>query len=169
MRQNLEKKIILFVCTGNTCRSVMAQALFQKIIEDSFSELKYLPDSAGIAANKGESASREAIFCMAGQGVDITSHQAKPVNENLLKESSLILTMTDQQLNYIIKEFPSAKNKTFLFKLFCHQKKFMKNDVIEDPFGQGLIFYQKICKTMKHDIRKLISHLREDCNYGQKK
>lgn len=165
MRKKLDKKNILFVCAGNTCRSVIAQALFQKLKEELCPELDYSADSAGIAVDHGISASNETIFCLAKQGIDVTTHQAKMVDARLLEKSSLILTMTNQQLNYLKDKFPHAKNKIFLFKPFSHQKKYMKNDEIEDPFGRGLSFYENICQYLKQDIKKLIFHLREDFKY----
>ena len=165
MRKKLDKKNILFVCAGNTCRSVIAQALFQKLKEELCPELDYSADSAGIAVDHGISASNETIFCLAKQGIDVTTHQAKMVDARLLEKSSLILTMTNQQLNYLKDKFPHAKNKIFLFKPFSHQKKYMRNDEIEDPFGRGLSFYEDICQCLKQDIKKLIFHLREDFKY----
>jgi protein-tyrosine-phosphatase len=158
----LDKKHILFVCAGNTCRSVIAQALFQKLKEELFPELNYFADSAGISANEGVPPSSQAIFCLAKQGIDVTTHRAKMVDNRLLENSNLILTMTNQQQDYLKEKFPRVQNRIFLFKLFSHQKKYMKNDEIEDPFGMGLSFYEDICKYLKQDIKKLIFHLRED-------
>jgi len=165
LRKIVEGKCILFVCAGNTCRSVIAQALFQKIKEDKYPKLNYYADSAGIASYQGNSPSKEAIFCLAKQGVDVTTHQSKMVDSQLLKKSSLILAMTNEQVDYLKEKFPWAKNKIFLFKTFSHQKKFMKNDEIVDPFGRGILFYEEICKYLMQDIKKLISHLREDLEY----
>ncbi|MDD3655203.1 MAG: hypothetical protein PHI72_00335 [Atribacterota bacterium] len=162
MRKKLEKKNILFVCTGNTCRSVIAQVLFQKLKEDLYPELGYQAESAGIAANNGVSPSKEAVFSLAKQGIDITTHQAKIVDSKLIKKSSLILAMTHQQLNYLQEHFPWAKNRMHLFRLFCHQKKCMKNDEIEDPYGRGIVLYDEIYKRLKQDIMLLFSYLRKE-------
>ncbi len=161
----MDKKSILFVCAGNTCRSLMAQALFQESKEELFPELNYYADSAGTAAYDGAPPSKEAIFCLIKQGIDVSTHQAKKVDNQLIEKSSFILTMTNQQLDCLKEKFPLARNKIFLFRPFSHQKSYMKNDEIEDPYGKGLNFYENICKYLKQDIKKLIFHLREDSGY----
>lgn len=162
MKKKLKKKIILFVCTGNTCRSVMAQALFEKLKEELFPELEYTSDSAGIAACNIASPSKEAVFCLAKHGIDITTHKARMVNSNIIKNASLILAMTHYQLNYLKDYFPWANHKIHLFRLYCHQKKYMKDDEIEDPYGKGIIFYENIYRRMKQDIKKLLFYLRKE-------
>lgn len=153
--------MVLFVCTGNTCRSVMAQALFQRFKEDLFPELNYQADSAGIAASSSPSASREAIFCLAKQGLDITTHQPKAVTGQLLKDAALILTMTQQQLDHLKEHFPWAKHKMYLFRSFCQQKEALKVREIEDPYGKGLLFYEDIYEKLKKDIKSLLFYLKE--------
>lgn len=157
----MKKKIILFVCTGNTCRSVMAQALFQRLKEDLFPELNYQPDSAGIAASSSLSPSREAIFCLAKQGMDITTYQPKMVNCQLIQDSALILAMTQQQLNYLKEHFPEARHKMYLFRCFSQQKEVLKDKEIEDPYGRGILFYEDIYEKLKQDIKNLLFYLKE--------
>lgn len=157
----MKNKTVLFVCTGNTCRSVMAQALFQGFKEDLFPELNYQADSAGIAASGSTSPSREAIFCLAKQGMDITTHQPKPVNSQLLKDAILILTMTQQQLDYLREHFPWAKHKMYLFRTFCQQMENLKVKEIEDPYGMGLLFYEDIYEKLENDIKNLLFFLKK--------
>jgi len=162
----LKEHIILFVCTGNTCRSVIAQALFQELKEEFFPGLNYQAESAGISAIEDTSPAKEAVFCLAKHGIDITTHRAQQVNSQLIKKSSLILTMTREQLNFLKEHFPQAQYKVFLLRLFCQQREHLKNDEIKDPYGEGIFFYEDIYKQLKRDIKKLLFRLAEEQKDG---
>lgn len=155
------KKIILFVCTGNTCRSVMAEALFERFKEDLFPGLNYQADSAGISVSNSISASKEAIFCLAKQGIDITTHQPKMINSRIIQDSSLILAMTQQHLIYLKEHFPEAQHKIYLFRNFCQQKEEIEDKEIKDPFGRGILFYEDIYELLEQDIKSLLFYLKE--------
>lgn len=83
---------ILFVCTGNTCRSPMAAALFNKIATEKNMDVRI--ESAGIFANDGEGASTEAVVVMKKYGIELLSHHAQSLNTELVEKSDLILVMT---------------------------------------------------------------------------
>lgn len=158
----MEKGIILFVCTGNTCRSVMAQALFRKLKDKFAPALNYQADSAGIRAIEGFPPTEETIICMNKQGLDISAHKAKIVDNKMIKKSSLILTMTQQQQIFLKKQFPLSMNKTFLFRPYCLKNKGIENQDIEDPYGRSMFFYENICRQLEDDLNKLINRLREE-------
>jgi protein-tyrosine phosphatase len=144
----------------------MAQALFQELKEEIFPELNYQAESAGIAAVEGTFPAKEAVFCLAKHGIDITTHRTQQVNSQLIKKSSLILTMTREQINFLKEHFPEARHKVFLLRLFCRQREYLKNDEIKDPYGESIFFYEDIYKQLKQDIKKLIFCLTEEQKNG---
>ena len=99
---------ILFVCTGNTCRSPMAAALFNKIAIEKNLDVRI--ESAGLFANEGEGASTEAIIAMKKYDVDLMGHHSQAINSELLEKSDLIFTMTAAHKMVLA---PSAPDKTY--------------------------------------------------------
>ena len=92
---------VLFVCTGNTCRSPMAEALFRKhlaqkrgVAADELEELGYRVLSAGTSAFGGSGASEEAVEVMSERGCDIESHVSRPLSMELLEEADRIYALT---------------------------------------------------------------------------
>ena len=98
---------ILVVCVGNICRSPMAEALLKQRFPN-----KNI-DSAGVGALVGHSADPAAIEIMSKQQIDINSHVAKQINEQLAKKVDLIFTMSDGQTKWIEERWPFCRGKTF--------------------------------------------------------
>lgn len=136
---------ILFVCTGNTCRSPMAAALFNKIATEENLDIKI--ESAGLFANEGESASPEAIVAMKKYGIDLLSHHAQVINSELLEKSDLILTMTAAHKMVIL---PSAPEKTFTLCEYAE----LECD-IADPFGGDVDEYEECAEVIYNALLKV--------------
>ena len=98
---------ILVVCVGNICRSPMAEALLKQRFPN-----KNI-DSAGVGALVGHSADPAALEIMVKQDIDITSHIAKQIDENLAKTADIIFTMSDGQTKWIEERWPFCRGKTF--------------------------------------------------------
>lgn len=116
---------ILFVCTGNTCRSPMAAALMNKIASEN--DIKAAAKSAGIFAAEGETASEEAIQAMKKYDIDLSGHKARRLTKDLMDESDLILTMTDAH-KAVLEQ--AAEGKVFSISEYAGTE----GDV-PDPFG----------------------------------
>ena len=102
---------ILFVCTGNTCRSAMAAAMMADIAEKN--DLDVLIDSAGVFAEIGEKATPEAIRAMEKRGIDLTGHRTKPLTDELIDMADLILVMTSAH-KLLIEGMAKGKVHTLL-------------------------------------------------------
>lgn len=164
-------KTILFVCTGNTCRSAMAEGIFKKMLNERAEDNTRLNIiSAGIFALSGINPTSEAISVMFEQGIDISQHHAQGLQEELIKKADIILVMTNKHKEYIHKEFPFAQSKTFLLNKFTLNNKSEsnqnneKNYEIIDPIGRKIEFYRIVARELKKSLEKILDKILEENN-----
>ena len=119
--QRLSSMMILFVCTGNTCRSPMAEVICREMLAKRLGcEIGELEDrgvlvmSAGVAAMLGGRAAAEAVEVLAKMNLDLSEHETQPLTEPLVRHSDLIYTMTRTHREAIVAQWPSAAERTFL-------------------------------------------------------
>ncbi|TWT56873.1 Low molecular weight protein-tyrosine-phosphatase YwlE [Thalassoglobus neptunius] len=149
-------EVYLFICTGNTCRSPMAEGLFRKMLaeqlkcqEDELLDRGYTVVSAGLSAYPGAPAAPEAIELLKEVGVDLSSHESQPVTEELLFHSDHILAMTRHHLEAIVSAFPELEGKA---RLLSHE---MRD--VPDPIGGGPEEYSRCRSEIESCLQELLS------------
>ncbi|AYO31826.1 MAG: protein arginine phosphatase [Thermoanaerobacteraceae bacterium] len=151
-------KRVVFVCTGNTCRSSMAEALFKKILKERGRERDIMVESCGIAAVEGMPASPNAVKVMKEEGIDISSHRARLLSEEILK-ADLILTMTKNHKDYILNKFPETKGRVFVLEEFASGQRGDENVDISDPYGGDEQTYRRVADEIKEKLKNVLARL----------
>ena len=138
-------KHILFVCTGNICRSPMAEGLFRHLVRNRDD---FQISSAGVGAIHGQAPSMHAIEVLRPFDIDISRYRSQPLTESLVSKATFIFVMTRGHLEAIQMMFPGAAEKTFLLCEF-HEELARTSPEVPDPIGQGLDTYLH-CRDIIH-------------------
>lgn len=151
-------KTILLVCTGNSCRSVMAAGLLEKLLKGK-GDYKII--TAGTAAIKGMRPTTEAIQVMSEQNINVSAHISQPLSDEIIAEADLILVMEKRHKENILSRLPQAKDKVHLLSEFGRQEledKLVDPD-IPDPIGKPLEFYRKVFDMIREGIGRTVKKL----------
>ncbi len=144
---------ILFVCTGNTCRSPMAAAIMNKIAKENDMDVE--ANSAGIFAESGSGASENAIKAMRFYGISLKDHKSTQLSESMINDADLILTMTEGQRAMIEGYAPD--------KIFSIYGFFGYGDYeITDPYGGDLEEYEQVAEELNDILVDLAEALAQN-------
>lgn len=152
---------VLFVCTGNTCRSSMAEAVAKKIIAEKGWGDKLTVASAGVAAVDGLPASPQAVAVMEERGIDLRSHRSRMLKEEHWQEADVVLTMTESHKAALQEAIPG--DKLFTLAEFVG----LEGD-IADPIGGSEDVYRRCADRLEELVARALEKLMKQEN-GQKK
>lgn len=147
------KKTILFVCTGNSCRSVMAEYLLRQNLRDR-EDIEVI--SAGTSVFMHSTASSETISVLREQGIDATRHISQPIHSVLLKKADLIFVMTRAHRIQVLERVPSVEKRIYLLREFANIPANYEGDLdIPDPIGRSHSDYQECMNIIKEAVIKI--------------
>jgi len=153
------QKRILFICTGNSCRSPMAQFLLMKYLNETkpyFME-RYEVISRGISAVTGLGVTEQVASVLEEkEGLGIKGFCAQRLNRHDILSSDLIFTMEEAQSRHILEIEPTAEGRVFALKKFLPPE--LEKD-IPDPIGKDIAFYEEVYSLIKDAVLELIDWL----------
>jgi len=142
---------IMFICTGNICRSAMAHVMLQKKANEENKDIQAY--SCGVFAENGDVPTYEGIQVMREYGIDLKNHRATHIKNSKIEDMDLILCATTSHKNNVINMYPNLKEKVFTMKEYSGYDK--RDMDIKDPWGYGIEVYRKCAAEIEDCIDKM--------------
>lgn len=140
-------KTVLFICTGNTCRSPMAEGFFRCMGGEERTGLTAA--SAGLYTTGGMPASEFAVTAAKERGADISAHRSRLLNGAIVENAKYIFCMTAAHYDRFLEQYPAAGDKTYL----------LADQDVADPFGGDLMTYRIAADEIYEAVRAIVAKL----------
>jgi RpiB/LacA/LacB family sugar-phosphate isomerase len=150
-------KTILFICTGNVCRSPMAEALFRRV---AAGRGEFRVFSAGLGAVDGQPPTAHSVEAMRELGIDISGQRSRMLTTDLVREADYIFGMTHSHVDTIALLYPPAAEKTFLLREFDDTLEEFEKD-ISDPIGGSYEVYENCRDQIEQGIASLLKFMEQ--------
>src|SRR6266446_9254680 len=150
-------KTILFVCTGNVCRSPMAEGIFRQAIRN---RADFRVVSAGLGAMDGQPPSPYAVQAVRELGIDISSQHSRMLTAELVQQADYIFGMTHSHIDTVMLLYPQAAEKTFLLRDFDETLDIFEKD-ISDPIGGSYDVYLSCRDQIEQGLPSLLRFLEQ--------
>ena len=150
---------ILFICTGNVCRSPMAEGLFKNLVDQNKADL--IVKSAGVGAQNGQPPSENAIRAMQDLDIDISPQRSMMMTAALASEADMIIGMTHGHIEMVNLMFPHTAEKTFLLREFDDSLPLHERE-ISDPIGCSYEIYCQCRDQIREGIDSLLKFIQKN-------
>jgi L-threonylcarbamoyladenylate synthase len=149
------KYTVTFICSGNICRSPMAQGILKQIISRTKYRNYVTVNSAGTLRLEPSPVALNSLKVAQGQEIDLNAHISRPVTVDIIQEANLIICLARDHYEYLHKKYPTNREKIVLLKQW-HSHRKLVNPSVSDPIGQDIEKHAEIFKEIQTEVKRVL-------------